>query len=519
MMESNDCRVLLIEDDMIDQLAFTRLVKEENLAYDCTLTGTVSEAISILKSKEFDVIITDYLLRDGTAFDILDSVRDTPIIFATGAGNEKLAVKAMKAGAYDYLIKNPERSYLAVLPMIIENAVNHANMQKEVRKYHENLEELVKERTEQLEAEKELLSVTFASMTDGIIVVDARKRIVLLNNVAEMLTGIKLEDARGRIVDEVFSLVNEQSKEPVGNPIDVVMLSGNVQNTIEPSVLVLENGCEHHVSASAAPICKPHGVVNGVVMLLHDLSQEREIDCMKRDFVSSVSHELRTPLTSIKAYTETILRDPNMLEHKKREFLIAVDEETDRLTDLVNGLLEISQLESGGIKVLKQYVDLTGVISQIMLSMKQSAQNKQIRIEVDACDDIPQILGNETKIRSMISNLINNAIKFTPEGGAVRVGVQRQREELVICVSDTGIGIPEDEIPKIFDRFYRVHQLGKQIPGTGLGLAIVNEVAVMYGGNVEVESKLGQGTTFRIILPLPGRINYENSRTQECNVN
>lgn len=517
-MESDNCRVLLIEDDKIDQLAFTRLVKEENLAYDCTLTGTVSEAISILKSLEFDVIIADYLLRDGTAFDILDSVRDTPIIFATGAGNEKLAVKAMKAGAYDYLIKNPERSYLAVLPMIIENAVNHANMQKEVRKYHENLEELVKERTEQLEAEKELLSVTFASITDGIIVVNAQKRIVLLNNVAEILTGIRLEDAKGRVVDEIFSLVHEQSKETVENPIDMVLLSGNVQNTIEQSVLVLENGCEHHVSASAAPICKPNGVVNGVVMLLHDLSQKREIDRMKRDFVSSVSHELRTPLTSIKAYTETILRDPKMLEHKKREFLIAVDEETDRLTDLVNGLLEISQLESGGVKVLR-YVDINNVINQIMTSMKQSAQNKKVHLEINTSGEIPQILGNETKVRSMISNLVNNAIKFTPEGGIVRIGAQCRHEELVICVSDTGVGIPEDEIPKIFDRFYRVHQPDKQIPGTGLGLAIVNEVAVMHGGNVEVESKLGQGTTFRIILPLPGLVKGGNSRTQECNVN
>lgn len=322
MMNTRNFKVLLIKDDKIDQLAFVRLVKEEKLAYDYKLAGTVMEAKNFLVNEEFDVIITDYLLRDGTAFDILDSVRDIPVIFATGAGNEKLAVKAMKTGAYDYLIKNPGRGYLAVLPLIIENAISHANMEKEVRKYHENLEELVKERTEQLQAEKELLSVTFSGMTDGIIVVNEHKRIVLLNNVAEALIGVKLEDVKDHKVEDVFQLVHERTRELVKNPIDIVLASGTVQTTIEPSILVLENGHEHHVSAAAAPIRKPQGDISGVVMLLHDLSQEREIDRLKRDFVSSVSHELRTPLTSIKAYTETILRDPKMTDQRNDYFCI-----------------------------------------------------------------------------------------------------------------------------------------------------------------------------------------------------
>ncbi len=519
MMDAKSFKVLLIEDDKIDQLAFTRLVKEEKLAYDYKLAGTVLEAKNFLANEEFDVIIADYLLRDGTAFDILDSVRDIPVIFATGAGNEKLAVKAMKAGAYDYLIKNPERSYLAVLPLIIENAISHANMEQEVRKYHENLEDLVKERTEQLETEKELLSVTFSSMTDGIIVVNGRKLIVLLNNVAEALIGVKLDDVKGRKVVDVFQLVHERTREPVENPIDMVLTSGNAQTTIEPSILVLENGHEHHVSAAAAPIRKPQGDISGVVMLLHDLSQEKEIDRMKRDFVSSVSHELRTPLTSIKAYTETILRDTNMSDRKKRDFLVAIDEESNRLADLVNGLLEISQLESGKIEVLKQYIDIKDVVEQAASSLMRSAKDKNIRISIDACDNIPHVWGNEGKIKSMVSNLINNAIKFTPGGGEVRVTVQHQYDELMISVSDSGIGIPKEEIPKIFDRFYRVHQSGKQIPGTGLGLAIVNEVAVLHGGKVDVESEVGRGTTFRICLPLADRKELENADIKGCNIN
>jgi len=254
-------------------------------------------------------------------------------------------------------------------------------------------------------------------------------------------------------------------------------------------------------------------------MLLHDLSQEREIDRMKRDFVSSVSHELRTPLTSIKAYTETILRDPNMHDEKKREFLISIDEESNRLADLVNGLLEISQLESGRIEVLKQYVDIKDVIEQAVSSLKRPAEDKNIGIHVNTCNHNPEVWGNESKIRSMISNLINNAIKFTPAGGDVRISIECQHGGLIICVSDTGIGIPEEETQKIFERFYRVRQSGKQIPGTGLGLAIVNEVAVMHGGRVDVESKLGCGTTFRIFLPLSDRVEHENSVANVSSIN
>ena len=507
-MKPASYKVLLIEDDKIDQMAFVRLIKEEGLSYDYTLADAVSEAKDILSKQEFDVIIADYLLKDGTGFDILDLVKDTPIIFATGAGNEKLAVKAMKAGAYDYLIKNPSRSYLAILPHIIKNAVNHAKMEKEVRTYHEDLEDIVKERTEQLKAEKELLSVTFSSMTDGIIVVNANKNVVLLNNVAEILMGTKLDDAKGKNIDNILRLIDERSKDHVESPVDDVLASGSIKNRIESIMLVMANGYKHPVSIAAAPICGQQGMVNGVVILLHDRSHEREIDQMKTDFVSSVSHELRTPLTSIKAYTETILRDRDMPEKQKREFLIIIDKESNRLADLVNGLLEISKLDSGSIEVVKQDINVVTIIEQIVLSLKRSADSRNIVIEKDINGTIPQLWAHEGRIKSLISNLINNAIKFSPEGGRVKVHLEHNNKELVICVSDTGIGIPEDEIPHIFERFYRVRQSGSQIPGTGLGLAIVKEIASMHGGKVDVASELGRGTTFRIVLPLTEKCEY-----------
>jgi len=188
-MEGTKYKVLLIEDDKLDRMAFLRMAEDKQLPYGCTVVGSVSQAKTILASERFDIIIVDYLLGDGTAFDVLNSITDTPTIFATGAGNEELAVKAMKAGACDYLIKDPTHSYLKVLPQIIKNAISHKKAQDELKKYHHRLEELVKERTDQLAEEKELLSVTLSSMGDAVIAVDAGKRIILFNTIAEDLTG------------------------------------------------------------------------------------------------------------------------------------------------------------------------------------------------------------------------------------------------------------------------------------------------------------------------------------------
>lgn len=509
MLNTNNHKVLLIEDDRIDQIAFIKMIKDENLPYDYILADSVKDAENILKNQCFDAIIADYSLKDGTAFDILGFTKDTPIIFATGTGNEKLAVQAMKAGAYDYLIKNPSRSYLSILPVIIENAINHAKMEKKVKAYHENLEEIVKERTEQLQQEKELLSVTLSSMTDGVIVVDENKNVILLNNIAEILTGNKLEYAKGKNINEILQLINERTRDPIEKPIEKILSSENIQTTIEPGILILTENEEYPVSISAAPFCKTKGMISGAVILIHDRSKEHIIDQMKTDFISSVSHELRTPLTSIKAYTETILRDPGMSEEQKREFLITIDEESNRLAELVNGLLEISKLDSGQFEVVKQDIDIVDIVEQTILSLKCTALNKKVELNQNIVGTIPHLWGHDSRIRSLVSNLISNAIKFTPSGGKVSVSLEYDNFDLKISVSDTGIGIPQEDISHIFDRFYRVPQTGKQIPGTGLGLAIVKEVAALHNGRVDVESELGKGTTFIVTLPLLEKIEYE----------
>jgi PAS domain S-box-containing protein len=506
IVDSTRYRILLIEDDELDRMAFERLVKEERLPYDYEVAGSFAQAQSIMESDRFDIVIVDYLLGDATAFDVLESLEDTPAILATGAGNEEVAVKAMKLGAYDYVIKDIERNYLKVLPQIVEKALTHKRTEDALKQYHDNLEALVKERTDQLVAEKELLSVTLSSMTDGVIAVNTEKRIILFNKVAEYLTKWRFEEVQGRPVDEILHLVDEKTGKSTESPIDKVLDSGNMESGTPMFIgaLMARDGGKCPVSATAAPICRNpeyFGMI-GVVMALRDVSREREIDRMKTDFVSSVSHELRTPLTSIKAYTATMLRDPNMPEQSQREFLTIIDEESNRLKELIDGLLEVSRIEAGTIEIKREPVDIAAVVGQVLQTLQPLAEKSDVCLNADLGDELGKLQGDESKIQSMVTNLLNNAIKFTPKRGHVSLSVKRQAQELVIRVSDTSIGIPKDDLPRIFDRFYRVYRPGKQIPGTGLGLAIVKEIVNLHAGRIEVESEPDQGTTFTIYLPL-----------------
>jgi len=372
------------------------------------------------------------------------------------------------------------------------------DMAVKLRESYAHLEEKV----EELATEKELLSITLGGMSEGIIAVDINKQIILFNIVAENHTGWKSAEVEGKAVDKVFRIVDEKTKESIESPIDKVLQSGKTERGTEYDTLISRKGTECPVAVSAAPIRKSEGAVVGVVIVFRDVSHEREVDRMKMDFTSSVSHELRTPLTSIKAYTATILRDPNMLEETRRQFLAIIDEESNRLATLIEDLLEVSRIEPGGAKMRRETVDVAAVIEKVLLNLTPLAQKKNIQLRKDIGDELPMLQADEGKIESVITNLVNNAIKFTPEHGDVAICVEVANGEMAVRVSDTGMGIPKEALSKIFDRFYRVNRPGKQIQGTGLGLSIVNKIVTMHDGRIEVESEMEQGTTFSIFLPL-----------------
>ncbi len=503
-MENTKCKILLIEDDKLDQMAFERLVRDENLSYDYTIAGSAAQARSILGSERFDVVIVDYFLGDGTAFDIWELVVGTPAILATGVGDEELAVKAMKAGAYDYLIKDSDRNYLKILPQTIKNAIRRKKAEQELKKYHDNLEVLVKTRTEQLAEEKELLFVTLSGMGDGLIAVDAEKRITVFNRVAEDLTGGKLEEAQGKKVDEVFQIINEQTKETIKSPIDRVLNSGKIENIVDRGVvLIAKDGSEHPISATTASIYKNDGILAGVVMVLHDVSKEHEIDRMKADFVSSVSHELRTPLHNILSFSSFGVKEyATSKPEELLDYFYRIQQSGRTLLTLVNDLLDLSKLESGRVAFELQPVDLGALIASVTEEFASLVSEKDLIIHYDTSSFAEQAMVDTNKIKQVLRNLLSNAVAFSPEGGIIKVDICRMDSSVVVSVSDQGPGIPGNELEMVFDKFVQSSRAKSGAGGIGLGLAICSEIIGAHKGRIWAQNNPDAGAVFSFEIPI-----------------
>jgi two-component system phosphate regulon sensor histidine kinase PhoR len=236
-----------------------------------------------------------------------------------------------------------------------------------------------------------------------------------------------------------------------------------------------------------------------IVVSLHDLTEPRRLEKMKKDFISNVSHELRTPLTAIKGFAETLDEGVN---EKYRSYVSIIHRNTERLINVVKDLLLLSELEERGIELEIEKVDLNEMIENILKIFDQETKRKKINVEVHSDSDLPNIRGDPFKLEQMFINIIDNAVKYT-EKGNITILLGKRDEYIFIKIKDTGIGIPKDNISRIFERFYVVDKSrSRNLGGTGLGLSIVKHIAILHGGRVEVDSLVGAGTTFTVVLPV-----------------
>ncbi len=247
-----------------------------------------------------------------------------------------------------------------------------------------------------------------------------------------------------------------------------------------------------------------------VVVAIDDITVRKEAEEklretmeMKSQFISTVSHELRTPLTCIKEGVSIVLDGvAGEINERQKHFLGLANRNISRLAALINDVLDFQKLDAGKMKLNLQENSIRQVAEEIYETMMLSAKNKGLELSLELDENLPKVTFDRDKIVQVLTNLVSNAIKFTPQAGRVRLSFQRQTDELVIRISDTGVGIPKEELPKIFEQFYRVQRHGEGIKGTGLGLAIVKKIVVLHGGRIEVESELDRGSTFSVFLPL-----------------
>lgn len=610
-MESKIIKLLLIEDDIVDQMAFKRMVKTKKLPYDYLIASSVTDAKDKLSKNIFDVVITDYNLGDGTAFDIFNFIIDTPFIFTTGAGDEKIAVEAMKAGAFYYHIKDQDRNYLELLPVSINKALKEKYMeeiQKQAElalkeseakfraissaasdaiiminynglvqfwnraaerifgyskaevidqnldnlivpedpnshylkglKYHwekginsalgervgmsthtktgkhifielsisavkikEQLNSIViiRDVTEQREAEemlrqsKERLDIILHNIGNGVIAIKSDQNILFVNNKTYSLLGWLVKPENRSDLKGLLKNCEDNGK---------ILLDSLSKKTFSNLELIVVEPFRRVLYVTATSFRDIDGQSAGKILILADVTKEKEIEKMKTDFVSSVTHELRTPITSIKGFTKTMLMNNSLSDGHKKEFLEIIFKESTRLENLIEDVLSIAKIEAGKVSYNFENISIAVIIEHVYNIFKMQAAKKDIVLTCDIENNLPKISADQDAIHQIAINFIGNALKFTSQGGNIKVNLYSENNMVALSIEDDGLGIPIKDQKNIFKKFYRVRRPGTEIPGTGLGLSIVQEIVSAHNGIITMESEENKGTRFTVNFPI-----------------
>ncbi|MCR4426078.1 MAG: ATP-binding protein [Firmicutes bacterium] len=351
----------------------------------------------------------------------------------------------------------------------------------------------ISERLDAFALEKSHLEALVLGMPDALLATDARGRIVLANPAAERVTGTSYRVMSGKHILEILR------EHQLADLVDRALAGGDVG---EAEIPVLREQ-QLVLRATAAPVRRGEGPTAGTIIILRDVTEVKHLEQVRADFVANVSHELRTPLTSIRGFVETLLdgamNDPDTC----RRFLTILDRDTERLARLINDLMDLSKLEASGSLPPFERVDLFEVAAETVALLGVRAAEKSIRVENAIEPDLPAVWGNPDMLQQVLYNLIENGIKYTPEGGEIKLTAIAKDGFVTVSCSDTGIGIPAHALPRIFERFYRVDRTrSRDLGGTGLGLALVKHAVERQGGTVTVESTVGQGSVFRFTVPL-----------------
>lgn len=479
-MENTKYKILFIEDDKLDQAAFERLVKEQELPYDYTIAGSVSQARKILLSERFDIIISDYLLGDGTAFDILHLVKDTPIVVVTGTGNEEIAIKAWKSGAYDYLIKDIDRNYLKALPITVENAVRHKKAEEKLR----------------------LLSGAVMSTDDSVYITDMNDNIIFVNKAFCETYGYKQEDILGK-----DSSILWLGKQKTTNTRTVFRTQG-VGGTWEVGFYhKRKDGRVFPVSVSRSIIKDSNANRVAVVGTARDITERIlvEDELRRANLKLKQQNQLKSELAIIVAEgLDRLLADDNIrdAQMQKKDIWRPID----IARRIINNFLGVSQIDAGTIELERTELDLRLIISEVVQALSPLADKKDIELTSYIPDSELYINGDRDRIMQALTNLISTSINSTPAKGHVEVNLKDIGSDITIEVQDDGETVESSKINKIFDslEWIKEHPYWRSGEDLSLGLSLAKKIIEIHGGNLWIENTdASQGNNFCISLPKP----------------
>jgi len=470
--------LLAIDDEQILQLferaiasgSFQTAVARDRSALDKALQESSPELVILSQnfggSDELDI-----------ATSMLDRFPTLPILLFFGEPSMEAVKRAIHIGVSDCLFA-PLR--IDDIKNTVENSIKRANRigdwtRREVKLTTASLQRRVDE--------LQKFDTILEHIEDGVVILDDQLKILLINAAARRTFGLWQDDnVNGKMVTDVLP-----------HPDLKALLSKGVDNRVPHQEIAFDDG--RVLSAQYTTIS---GI--GTAVTMQDITYLKQVDRLKNEFVNTVSHDLRSPLTAILGYVDLLDR-VGQVNDQQREFIHRVQVSVESITALVNDLLELGRIEAG-FDSQNEIVPLEGILRYSLETVGGQISEKHLNIHMDLPMDIPPIRGNPIRLRQVLDNLVGNAIKYTPEGGEITIQMEVQDEQVIFRISDNGPGIPPADQPHIFEKFYRASNVPKGVGGSGLGLAIVKSIVDSHQGRIWVESLLGKGSTFTVVLPL-----------------
>ena len=353
---------------------------------------------------------------------------------------------------------------------------------------------------QELAQEKRRLDAIIQNSADGVMILDASGHVQIINRALAEITGWSLQSARGRSCQEVIHLQSPQGADICGGACPLKPGWSSDNRSVEGDI-IRADGRRTAVSITYSPLRDREGDLVNIIASVHDVTRYREAQELKAMFISVISHELKTPVALIKGYASTLRReDARWDQETVRESLTIIEEESDRLDRLINNLLEASRIQAGSLKLELGDVAVPKLAERVVSRFRSQAPHHKLEVELPA--DFPPVVADEERLAQVFYNLISNAIKYSPDGGTIRVGGRVRRDEVELWVSDPGIGIPVPKQAGLFEPFHRVDGgLGRRTQGVGLGLFLCKAIIEGHGGRIWVESAPNKGSTFHFTLP------------------
>jgi PAS domain S-box-containing protein len=421
---------------------------------------------------------------------------------------EKSLQKTIVEGINEFVVAPSQREEAGKKLLDVFNRELQSRVEAHIGELSQKYEKIIKEEKQNEEiawkkynkvlTDKRRTEAVIRSIAEGLVVVDEQGKVIMMNPAAEKLLGVSRKNKIGAPITE--SLREEQL---------LSLASGNddkKDGQREIELISQQDETKKILRASSAVIENESGQTVGMVSVLSDITKQKELDRLKASFVANVSHELRTPLIAIDKSLSLIMNNAaGELSPPQKQFLTIAERNLKRLNMLINDLLDLSKLESGRMELKRQFLPIENVINESADSFNNWAQTKSIAIERSIQNGLPDVNMDPNRIIQVLTNLIGNAIKFTPSNGKITVQavLDNSKGEVKVSVADTGIGISKENLAKVFDKFYQVgERVSSDMFGTGIGLSIAKEIVELHGGRIWAESERGSGATFIFALPL-----------------